>query len=63
MPRQNDLLCEDCEFLKKIRINIGNLAKMSCTKYNVTLEQRDYQADAYRCYACRNGGESGKRHR
>ena len=63
MKRQNDLLCEDCEFLKKIPLNIGNLVKMTCTRYSVTLEQRDYQADAYRCYICRNGGESGKRHR
>lgn len=59
--RHNDLLCEDCEFLLKTPIHICKLVKMTCSKYDVTLEQRDYQADAYRCYLCRNGEDNGKR--
>lgn len=54
MPRQNELLCKDCEYLHKTAIKTGNLIVMLCMKFNIELEKKDYTSDAYRCYMCRN---------
>jgi hypothetical protein len=60
MPRQNELKCRECEFLRKITRKHTMFLKMICKKYNIELETTGYGKEAYRCFACRNGGSQWK---